>query len=159
MLIKSMIQIFLMAVILLLSIWTNWKNCHETVFNDKNKENANFAFNQLKTLKQKKCNLQYKSDNIKSFDIQNFKDPFAGGGMTLNEQRLLAGVLDQSSSVFEWGMGSSTILAMFMNVTKLTSVDSSLKWVQSVKKFTQQTTFKASFSVVHVDLTYNHLVP
>ena len=154
-LLLSIFSTFVMFVIVLLSIWTQPKNNFNALSAKRQnldlklhhvQEHKNFAKNNEKNCKSQKL------ENINSSNIQNFKDPFVGGGMTLNEQRLLAGVLQQATSVFEWGMGSSTLLAMFMNVTRLTSFDSSLDWVKKVKKNTKTSQFNTSFSILHANI-------
>lgn len=58
---------------------------------------------------------------------------FAGGGMQPSEQDLLKRAISNASSMFEWGMGSSTMIAHYLNISRLTSVDSSQHWVQKIK--------------------------
>ena len=65
---------------------------------------------------------------------KRFVDPFSGGGMNREEQQLLEDVYRRSSSVFEWGMGSSTKLAEFVGIERLVAVDSALTWVDKLKK-------------------------
>ena len=62
--------------------------------------------------------------------LNNFGDPFSDGGMTIKEKALLATIEANSSSVFEWGMGSSTVLAASMKIKRLSSIDSVREWVQ-----------------------------
>ena len=66
--------------------------------------------------------------------LKKFKDPFKDGGMTRAEKGLLATIESNSSSVFEWGMGSSTILAAAMGVKRLHSIDSVRQWVSNCAK-------------------------
>ena len=66
--------------------------------------------------------------------LEDFSDPFTKGGMTIGEQGLLATIESNSSSVFEWGMGSSTVLAASMGVKRLNSIDSVKEWVSDCAK-------------------------
>lgn len=63
----------------------------------------------------------------------DFNDSFTKGGMTATEQQLLAEYYKGASRVFEWGMGSSTLIAAHVNVPKLTAVDSAEIWIEKVK--------------------------
>jgi hypothetical protein len=56
---------------------------------------------------------------------------FKGGSMTAAEQALLARTYQTTNSVFEWGMGSSTVIAGQLGVPRLTAVDSVMRWVES----------------------------
>lgn len=53
--------------------------------------------------------------------------------MQPSEQDLLKHAMSNASSMFEWGMGSSTLIADYLNISRLTSVDSSQDWVQKIK--------------------------
>eukprot|EP00941_MAST-03F_sp_MAST-3F-sp1_P000121 g121.t1 len=69
----------------------------------------------------------FKSSNFQF--LRHFRNPFEAGGMTPIEQEVLAKQYKNAESVFEWGMGSSTMIALFMKISRLVAVDSALKWV------------------------------
>ena len=81
--------------------------------------------------------------------LQGFHDSFSGGGMTASEQQLLATTYSEGASVFEWGMGSSTLIAEHLNVTRLTAVDNSLQWVSQVQDSLKRDT---AYRLVHVNV-------
>ena len=64
----------------------------------------------------------------------NDDNPFTGGGMSPEEQEVLTRLYAASNSVFEWGIGSSTIIAAQVGVERLTGVDSALPWVKEVRE-------------------------
>ena len=65
--------------------------------------------------------------------LRNFHDRFSGGGMNRPEQELLARTYASAESVFEWGMGSSTLIAAHVGIKRLTAVDSAPTWVDKVR--------------------------
>lgn len=65
--------------------------------------------------------------------LKNFVNPFSGGGMSKDEQDFLEKTYRHSTSIFEWGMGSSSALANHLGVEKLVSVDNFLEWVEKTK--------------------------
>ena len=65
--------------------------------------------------------------------ISSFHDPFTGGGMSKTEQQFLQETYEAAQSVFEWGMGSSSVLANFVGVKKLVSIDSAKEWVDKTR--------------------------
>ena len=73
---------------------------------------------------------------------------YKNGGMNADETQLFGNILSNVSSVFEWGMGSSTLLAYQKNVKRLTAVDSSSTWVNSLKANLR----KSSYVLRHVDI-------
>ena len=84
------------------------------------------------------------SDDTKTKD-KNFQDPFSGGGMSRAEKKFLASVYEKSNSVFEWGMGSSSVLANYIGVKKLVSVDNVEQWVQNTKNQVNNPSYKFNF--------------
>ncbi|QDZ19694.1 hypothetical protein HOP50_03g22120 [Chloropicon primus] len=54
--------------------------------------------------------------------------------MSLKEKEVLYRLYSASNSVFEWGIGSSTIIAAQAGVERLTGVDSAMPWVKKVRK-------------------------
>jgi len=74
--------------------------------------------------------------------VDTFKDSFRGGGMTTEEQQLLVRVYAYTDSVFEWGMGSSTLIASHLKMDRITAVDSAKVWVEDVKKLVSNTQYK-----------------
>ena len=80
-------------------------------------------------------------------NLEDFKDQFQGGGMTRVEQELLADTYSQSESVFEWGMGSSTLIAEHMGIQRLTAVDSASVWVKTCR-----TKVRQQYKLVHVNI-------
>ena len=80
--------------------------------------------------------------------LAGFSDKFAGGGMTADEERELAKRYSGVRSVFEWGMGSSTLIAAHSGVERLTAVDSSEKWVEKCRNYTLRNNFTLRFSPV-----------
>jgi len=56
--------------------------------------------------------------------------PIVGGGMNSEERDFLASAYRKHTTVFEWGMGASSVLANILNVKKLVSVDSAVEWVE-----------------------------
>lgn len=79
--------------------------------------------------------------------LRNFKDRFTGGGMTLAEQELLADTYAHSKNVFEWGMGSSTLIAEYMGIQRLTAVDSADVWVKKCRSYISK-----HYKLVHADI-------
>lgn len=73
---------------------------------------------------------------------------FPGGGMQPSEQDLLKRVMLNASTMFEWGMGSSTMIADYLNISRLTSVDSSQDWVQQLKTKLSHRMYK----LIYVDI-------
>lgn len=71
---------------------------------------------------------------------------FSGGGMQPSEQDLLKRTISNASSMFEWGMGSSTMIADYLNISRLTSVDSSQDWVQQLKTKLSHRTYKLIYA-------------
>ena len=69
----------------------------------------------------------------KNASLHNFHDRFSGGGMNRPAQALLARTYANAESVFERGMGSSTLIAAHVGIKKLTAVDSAPTWVQKVR--------------------------
>ena len=63
------------------------------------------------------------------------------GGLAHDEAVLLVKYFRNASSVMEWGMGSSTMLAANFNVPRLTAVDSDADWVRHTRKRTQRPFF------------------
>ena len=80
--------------------------------------------------------------------IANFEDGFAGGGMNPSEQALLANLYGNATSVFEWGMGSSTLIAEHVGIKRLTAVDSAKVWVKKVSELITRSGYK----FVHADI-------
>ena len=60
------------------------------------------------------------------------------GGLAHDEAVLLVKYFRNASSVMEWGMGSSTMLAANFNVPRLTAVDSDADWVRYTRNRTQR---------------------
>ena len=54
---------------------------------------------------------------------------FFGGGMTTDERAFLRDVYTDTTSIFEWGMGASSVLASEMQIPMLVSVDNAKDWV------------------------------
>lgn len=80
-------------------------------------------------------------------DFTEWRDPFTGGGMTNSEQTLLRAYYTAADRIFEWGMGSSTSLAAYLQ-KDVVSVDSAKVWVEQCRrKFT------------NVDLRYVNIGP
>tara|TARA_A100001015_G_scaffold28367_2_gene31516 strand:+ start:1786 stop:6273 length:4488 start_codon:yes stop_codon:yes gene_type:complete len=73
--------------------------------------------------------------------LRNFHDRFSGGGMTRPEQELLARMYANAESVFEWGMGSSTLIAAHVGNKRLTAVDSAPTWVDKVRGMLNRPTY------------------
>ena len=73
---------------------------------------------------------------------------FKNGGMDAQEIRLFSNILANVTSVFEWGMGTSTLLAYKQNIKTLTAVDSSSIWVESLKTKLHE----SSYVFKHVDI-------
>lgn len=61
--------------------------------------------------------------------------------MTSHEQDVLARAYANAESVFEWGMGSSTLIAAHVGIERLTAVDSAPIWVDQVRTILNQTTY------------------
>ena len=61
--------------------------------------------------------------------------------MNRPEQELLARTYANAESVFEWGMGSSTLIAAHIGIQRLTAVDSAPTWVKKVRGILKQTTY------------------
>lgn len=72
---------------------------------------------------------------LPAVDMTKFINPFSGGGMSKKEIAFLAHKYTTSTGggIFEWGMGSSTLLSVFLQVRRLVAVDSDSKWVESLK--------------------------
>lgn len=73
---------------------------------------------------------------------KSFINPFKGGGMSKKEVAFLTRVYQYSTSIFEWGMGSSSALANFLGVKVLVSVDSYKKWVEQTKSVVNNGRYK-----------------
>ncbi len=73
--------------------------------------------------------------------LSTFVDEFSGGGMNCPEQDLLAKWYSTAGSVFEWGMGSSTLVASYLGVSRLTAVDSAQTWVENVRTIASHPTY------------------
>ena len=80
--------------------------------------------------------------------LAGFTDAFQGGGMTRDEQELLARTYAHAHSVFEWGMGSSTLIAAHVGIPRLTAVDSAVDWVQKCR----QQVDRPGYSLRHADV-------
>ena len=65
-------------------------------------------------------------------DFSEWHDPFKGGGMTTNEQTLLRMYYSEGTRIFEWGMGSSTSLAAYLQ-KDVVAVDSAKVWVDQCR--------------------------
>ena len=79
-----------------------------------------------------------------------FRDAFVGGGMTPPEQELLARLYASATSVFEWGMGSSSLIASHAGIERLTAVDSASTWVDKVSGMLAEK--NPSYKFWHVDI-------
>ena len=64
--------------------------------------------------------------------LAEFHDQFEDGGMSHEEQEFLASFYVDADSVFESGIGSSTLIADHVNVTNVVGADSYEQWVQNV---------------------------
>ena len=85
-----------------------------------------------------------------SDESPTFRDAFKGGGMTPPEQELLARLYANATSVFEWGMGSSSLLASHAGIERLTAVDSASTWVDKVSGMLAEK--NPSYKFWHVDI-------
>jgi hypothetical protein len=56
------------------------------------------------------------------------------GGLTDLDRMMLAKIYGQANSVFEYGLGESTYLANYLQVPRYAGIDSSIEWVDMVKK-------------------------
>ena len=77
--------------------------------------------------------------------IKGFVNPFSGGGMSKDEQDFLEQTYRHSTSIFEWGMGSSSALANYVGVNTLVSVDSYLKWVKKTKSVVNNDNYRFQY--------------
>ena len=68
--------------------------------------------------------LQTQSESAKTVPTM-----FFGGGMTTDERAFLRDVYTDTTSIFEWGMGASSVLASEMRIPILVSVDNAKDWV------------------------------
>lgn len=84
----------------------------------------------------------------KQNNLKNFVNPFSGGGMSQNEQEFLFKSYQQSKTVFEWGMGSSSALAKHAKLKKLVSVDSAKSWVEKTKEIVNN----ENYNFIYVDI-------
>ncbi len=66
--------------------------------------------------------------------LQNYTDFFQGGGLSSTEKYFLAGLLNQRASIFEWGMGSSTMIVAHLGIQRSKSVDSDSSWVERCRE-------------------------
>lgn len=80
--------------------------------------------------------------------LSGFKDVFKGGGLSQSEKEFLASIYKNSNSVFEWGMGTSTLIAAFINIQRLVAIDSSNEWVNNVKKIIPH----KRYQLKHIDI-------
>ena len=71
---------------------------------------------------------------------------FNGGGMSRREQMILLDLYTRVISVFEWGIGSSTLLAKHAKVPKVVGVDSSKQWVDKVQLRVPE------YTIIHLDI-------
>merc|ERR1712087_122907 len=85
-----------------------------------------------------------------SDESPTFRDAFVGGGMTPPEQELLARLYASATSVFEWGMGSSSLIASHAGIERLTAVDSASTWVDKVSGMLAEK--NPSYKFWHVDI-------
>jgi len=60
--------------------------------------------------------------------------PISGGGMTSEERDFLASAYTKQTTVFEWGMGASSVLANIIGVERLVSVDNVDEWVEKTRQ-------------------------
>jgi len=80
--------------------------------------------------------------------VNKFKSPFGGGGgLNQKEMILLTRKYGESSSVFEWGIGDSSLLASLAHVNRLVGVDSAVVWVKQVQKHTP-----SRFDIRHINI-------
>lgn len=87
--------------------------------------------------KMKNCNTldsyQFQKELQTPVRFKSFSDQFVGGGMSMQEKAVLSVLYSSRKRIFEWGMGSSSLLAIHMNISSLFSVDSSYEWVKRMK--------------------------
>ena len=82
--------------------------------------------------------------------LADFHDSFVGGGMNGAEQELLARTYASAKSVFEWGMGSSTLIAAHVGIERLTAVDSAPTWVDKVHTLIDSS--RPQYTLQHADI-------
>ena len=88
--------------------------------------------------------------------LYNFNDLFSGGGMNRAEQELLGHTYAAASSVFEWGMGSSTLIADHVGIECLTAVDSAPTWVDIVRTMLKHPTYSFRHADIGPVITFGH---
>ena len=82
--------------------------------------------------------------------LKHFRDKFSSGGMNRPEQELLVSTYSDGDSVFEWGMGSSTLIAAHADIKRLTGVNSDPRWVKRVRSTLKQ--IRPAYMFVHADI-------
>ncbi|KAL3794395.1 hypothetical protein HJC23_012932 [Cyclotella cryptica] len=89
----------------------------------------------------------------RELDLDKWREHNTGGGLHDLDRKMLAKYYSRANAVFEWGLGESTAMAGYFNVTRYAGVDSDAKWVSDARDKCP-THFRLSFA--DIGRTHNY---
>jgi len=69
----------------------------------------------------------------KQFDLNEWRQHATSGGLDDKDRVMLAKYYGSADSVFEWGLGESSYMAGYFNVSRYAGVDSDAEWVSNAR--------------------------
>ena len=80
-----------------------------------------------------KDNMITESHEPKAFDLQEWLQHSTDGGLKNEDRVMLAKYYGTANSIFEWGLGESSYMAGYFNVSRYAGVDSEATWVSNAR--------------------------
>ena len=80
-----------------------------------------------------KDNMITEANEPKAFDLQEWLRHGTDGGLQNEDRIMLAKYYGTANSIFEWGLGESSYMAGFFNVSRYAGVDSEATWVSNAR--------------------------
>ena len=80
-----------------------------------------------------KDNMITESQEPKAFDLQEWLQHSTDGGLNNKDRIMLAKYYGTANSIFEWGLGESSYMAGYFNVSRYAGVDSEATWVSNAR--------------------------
>lgn len=69
----------------------------------------------------------------KEFDLEAWREYQTSGGLDDNDRKMLAKYYGSANSVFEWGLGESSYMAGYFNISRYAGIDSDAEWVSNAR--------------------------
>jgi hypothetical protein len=69
----------------------------------------------------------------RELDLDEWREHNTGGGLHDLDRKMLAKYYSAANSVFEWGLGESTAMAGYFNVSRYAGVDSDATYVSDAR--------------------------